>query len=377
MRNRDRLAVALALGAAASGCGRSGGAKAPARPVRVEEVRPAAETGTLRYSATIQPHEQVPVAFKASGYVSELGQKRSDGFSRAIQQGDEIRRGTMLARVDAADTQERLNQAQAQAAEAAASLDRARLDAGRAARLFATQSLTRADNDAAQSSLAMAEARHAAARAQVKAAQLALADCTLVAPLDGVVIARKIEVGSLASPGLVGYTVADLTRVKAVFGVPDRLVERARPGTSLTITSETFGDTPFAGSISSVSPSADPQSRVFSVEVTIANPTRQLKAGMIATVEVPEAAVSPASDLPTVPLSAIVKAKPSGGYAVYVAEGPDASTVVRAREITLGEISGNRVEVRTGLKSGERVVVTGASLLRNGEPVRIIPGAES
>jgi RND family efflux transporter MFP subunit len=378
MTNRNHVVVALALGAlAGGGCGRAARESAPARPVRVEEVRPAADTGTRRYSATIQPYEQVPVAFKASGYVSGLGQRRSEGFARSLQQGDEIRRGTVLARVDDADALQRLNQAKAQAAEVAASLDRLRLDAGRAERLFAARSLTRAENDAAQSSLAMAQARYEAARAQVQAAELGLRDCTLVAPLDGVLLARKVEVGTLASPGLVGFTVADLARVKAVFGVPDRLIAEARPGRSLVVTSDTFGEQPFSGVISSISPSADPQSRVFSVEVTIANPTRQLKAGMIATVAVPESVLgAAASALPTVPLSAIVKARPDGGYAVFVAEGADGKAVARAREVTLGEISGNRVGVQSGLETGERVVVTGASLLRSGEPVRIIPGVE-
>jgi multidrug efflux system membrane fusion protein len=376
MRREQAVLSVVVVGAIAAGCGRSETAKVTARPVRVEEVRPAADASTLRYSASIQPFEQVPVAFKGSGYVRALGQRTADGFSRSIQQGDEIRRGAVLARVDDADARQRLDQARASAAEAAASLERLRVDAGRAQRLFDARSLTRADNDAAQSSLAMAQARHDGARAQVAAAELALADCALVAPLDGVVLARKVEVGTLASPGLVGYTVADLARVKAVFGVPDRLIAQARIGMQLQVTSDAFGDTPFAGVISSVSPSADPQSRVFSVEVTIANPGRQLKAGMIATVAVPESAVRGGGDLPTVPLSAIVKARPDGGYAVFVAEGPDGSTVARAREVTLGEISGNRIGVRGGITRGERVVVTGASLLRNGEPVRVIPGTE-
>jgi multidrug efflux system membrane fusion protein len=170
--------------------------------------------------------------------------------------------------------------------------------------------------------------------------------------------------------------VADLGRVKAVFGVPDRLVERVRPGTPLAVTTETLGEQRFAGTVASVSPAADPQSRVFSVEVTLANADRRLKAGMIATVDVPETDAAPDAVRPTVSLAAVVKAGAGPGYGVFVVEGADEKAAVRLREVTLGPIAGNRVSVTSGLAAGERVVVTGASLLRDGEPVRIVPGGE-
>jgi multidrug efflux pump subunit AcrA (membrane-fusion protein) len=59
---------------------------------------------------------------------------------------------------------------------------------------------------------------------------------------------------------------------------------------------------------------------------------------------------------------------------VFVAEGPDDKAVARAVPVQLGPIAGNRVSVTSGLKPGQRVIVSGASLLRDGEPVRVIPG---
>ena len=115
---------------------------------------------------------------------------------------------------------------------------------------------------------------------------------------------------------------------------------------------------------------------MFNVEVTIPNPREELKAGMIATVEVPSAAgPEPAAGLPSVEVAAIVKsAKAAGGYAVFLAEGEGERATARARDVSLGAISGNRVAVTAGLTAGERVIVTGASLLTNGDAVRVIPG---
>jgi RND family efflux transporter MFP subunit len=358
-------------------CGRGPEKEKAARPVRVETVRGETSSGGLRYSATIQPHEQVSLAFKASGYVREVLQRPGvDGRPRDLQQGDAVTKGTVLARLTESDYLEKVNQAKAQLAEAEAALLKARADADRAEGLYRSHSLTRPDYDSARASLDAAKARADSARAQLAAAENALNDCALVAPMDSVVLSRNVEPGTLASAGTVGFVLADLTLVKAVFGVPDSLVERAKIGLSVPVTSDAFGATSFPGRITAVAPSADAQSRVFNVEVTIPNPRRELKAGMIATVEV----ASPtgpeiAPGLLTVSVAAIVKSpKKTGGFAVFLADGGGERTTARARDVSLGAIAGNRVAVAAGLAAGERVIVTGASLLTDGDAVRVIPG---
>ena len=380
MKNMNRYAeLGLLLGAAVSAaCGGHAAADKPARPVKVDKVASHAAPGGLRYSATIQPYEQVPLSFKVSGYVSEVSRRPGpDGRLRNLQQGDLVSRGTVLARVNPADYQEKVNQAKAQLAEAEANLAKAKADGARAQALYEGKALTRPDYDAATQGLAVAAARADAARAALEAAQIALRDGSLVSPTEGVVLSRNVEVGTLAAPGTLGFTVADLTRVKAVFGVPDQVVQRVQVGTPLTVTSDAFLGVGFPGRVTAVSPSADAQSRVFSVEVTIPNSKRQLKAGMIGTVEVASADVPDiAPGSPTVSVSAVVKSARPGAFAVFLLDGPDDGATARARDVSLGRISGNRVAVDSGLKLGDRVIVSGASLLVDGERVRVIPGEE-
>jgi RND family efflux transporter MFP subunit len=371
------LAAAAAVAAGTSGCGHGKVETAPARPVRVERVAGQPAAGGYRYTATIQPYEQVAVAFKTSGYVRDLLQRRdTDGTLRSIQQGDVVKRGAVLARVNPADHAERVNQANASLEEAESGLVRARADAERAERLYAEKAITRPDYDAARANLAAAEARARGARAQLSSMNLSLRDATLVAPSDGVVLARRIEVGTLAQPGVEAFTIADLSRVKAVFGVPDQVVPLVPVGAALAVRCEAFGTT-FPGRVTAVSPSADAQSRVFNVEVTIANADGRLKAGMIASVEVAaHDAPEIAAGAPTVSVSAVVKSARPGAFAVFLADGPDDGAVARLREVGLGRISGNRIAVDAGLSVGDRVIVSGASLLVDGDRVRVIPGGE-
>ena len=119
------------------------------------------------------------------------------------------------------------------------------------------------------------------AQAQLSEANVALAYCSLQAPFNGWIVSRNVDLGTLVGPATNGFTVADTQSVKAVFGVPDTSISRVHLGQHLAITTDAFPQ-PFDGRVSAISPAADPKSRVFSVEVTIANPRDRLKSGMIA-----------------------------------------------------------------------------------------------
>jgi multidrug efflux system membrane fusion protein len=127
----------------------------------------------------------------------------------------------------------------------------------------------------------------------------------------------------------------------------------------------------FPGRVSVISPSADPKSRVFSVEVTIDNATNQLRSGMIASLAIdgevlPQAVVA-------VPLSAVIRdPEHAGGFAVMTLAGDSDTESAHLRAVELGDVYGNMIGARQGLKPGDRVVTTGVTLLSNGDTVRVI-----
>src|SRR5882724_10067557 len=111
--------LALGVLAGAVGCSKAQGLEAkPARPVRAQTVAPAPAQAGVHYSATIEPLDQIPLAFKVSGNVADLLQRNGgDGRSRAVQPGDHVGRGTVLARVHESDYRERVNQGRARLSE--------------------------------------------------------------------------------------------------------------------------------------------------------------------------------------------------------------------------------------------------------------------
>ena len=339
--------------------------EAPSRtaalPVTIAEVAATTDAGGLRYSATVNPDVQVDAAFKVGGYVEQILQVRGvDGRTRNAQDGDYVRRGTVLARVRDREYRDALTGAEA-------ALTKSKADFGRTAQLYENRSVSKADYDAAY-------ARYQADQAHYDQAAQSLSDCSLRAPLDGFVLKRGIEIGSLVSPGAPGFTLGDLRAVKVVFGVPDVVVGSMKPGAPQAVAVEAVPGTLFHGRITRVAPSADATSRVFEVEVTIPNPDGRLKAGMIGALEIAPEAGRPEPSARLVPLNAVVR--PPGdasGYAVFVVEALGKRHVARLRRVELGEVSGNLIRVTSGLDGGERVIVRGATLAVDSQDVRIIP----
>lgn len=372
------IAAVAASVLAATACEQvHGKADAPARPVKIQGVEALAQESRARYSATIEADELVSLAFKSSGYVDVVLHRRgADGQMHPLQPADTVRAGDVLARVRDNDYRERVNQNTSSAREAEAGRAKAQLDLERARALFAAESLTKPDLDGALAAFDSADARLSGARAQLALAELGLRDCALVSPIDGVVLERRVEVGTLAGPGVVGFVVGRVAPVKAVFGVPDLLVDRMKLGAEIEVATEAFAGTTFRGRVTAIAPAADTQSRVFNVEVSVPNADGRLRPGMIGRVEVaagPVAAEAPRAGTVAVPLVAVVRSdKGEGAYAVFVVEGSQERPVAKVRPVTLGDVRGNVVAVTSGLTQGERVVVSGPGLLTDGEPVRII-----
>ena len=371
------LVIGIAAGVAALiGCGQEPSFQKPLTPVTVQTVARASPAAGTRYSVSLSPATQVDLAFKVGGYVNEIQQVHGpDDRLRVIQPGDTIRQGAVLARLRESDYAVKLNQATSNEADARANFTQAKLDFERAQNLYAAQSLTKSDYDAARARYDSAQAKLRGATESRKEAGISMQDSTLKAPLDAVVLKRNIEVGSLVSAGTVAFVVADTSMVKALFGVPDITMERVTLGQYLTVTMEAIPGAGFQGQVTKIDPSADATSRVFQIEVKIPNPDHKLKPGMIAVVSLPDGR-DPTPGL-IVPLSAIVR--PAGGgaeYAVYVVDELEGRNLVHRRPVKLGPVLGNSVIVNEGLAQGQTIVVKGTTQIVDGEQVRVLSEAE-
>lgn len=364
------MAAALTLGLCS--CKQQNAAETLPLPVHTATVQLVAVGNGAKYSASVVPYAQVTLAFQSGGYVDSIRQVKSpSGGMRNIDQGDWVQKGTVLATVRQQDYLDKVQQAKAQLARSQAEYDKAKLSFDRVSALYASESATKPDFDSAQAQLASTTASVSGAQAQLSEANVALDYCSLRAPFSGWIVSRNVDLGALVGPATNGFTLADTQSVKAVFGVPDVSMNRVRLGQQLAITTDSF-PTPFTGRVSAISPAADPKSRVFSVEVTIANPRDRLKSGMIASLAL-DGSQLPQSVL-AVPLSAVIRDPGrANGFAVMIAEGTGETETARLRAVELGDIYGNMIAAKGGLNAGEPVITSGVGLIKSGDKVRVIP----
>jgi len=363
------LTPVLLAALTASACAEPPPYEQPVTPVSVVKVESFTTGTSVRYSATVKPSVEVGLAFKIAGYVDDILTTRDDqGRMRDIQAGDRVEKGAALARVRQSDYQQRVDQIKSSLAEAQAGYDHAKLERDRATRLFDKHSLTKPELDGAQAQLDAMTAKVAGARAGLREAEIMLGDAVLYAPISGVVITRAVERGSLVAPGTPAFQIADTTSIKAVFGVPDVVVKQLKIGRPQHLTFEALKDEAFDGRITSIAPAPDPVSRVYQIEVTVANTQHKLEVGFIATLLLAD---QPGRTVATVPLEAIVKpATGSAEYAVFVLDDQKDKQFARLRAVKLGEVVGNAIAVTEGLAVGQRVIVRGATLLVDGQRVR-------
>jgi RND family efflux transporter MFP subunit len=338
--------------------------------VRLADVTLYQSAEGLEYSASLIPYAQVDVAFRTTGYITEVKQTKSaDGRARNIGTGDYVTRGTVLAKIRRQDLKNQVDESDAQVDAAAAQHKQAEQDFNRAKALYATQSLTKPDYDQAQARFDSTLAAVNRARAAERQAQLSLSDSELEAPLSGYILTRNLDVGTLASPSSAAFTIADTSAVKATFGVPEDALKLVHLGQPLAL--ELQNDAAqYSGRVTSISPSADARSRVFAIEVTLSNRQMKLRPGMIASVEL---GGKRETSQPSVPLSAIVPYPgESGQFAVMVAEEQSGQWKAHVRRVTVGATHGSSVSV-TGVHAGEKVTAIGAQLLKDGDSLSVIP----
>ncbi|MFL5251109.1 MAG: efflux RND transporter periplasmic adaptor subunit [Myxococcales bacterium] len=369
------LFAAAALGALA--CNKADAYVRPPVPVRTRTVQASLHAHQeLRYTGTVAPEAEIELSFKASGYATSLLTVRdTDGRARFVQAGDRVHRGTVLANVRQEDYRQSAAEARGALDAARAASVKARLDYDRARNLLASKVIPQADYDAAKARTDGANAAVETAEARLASARIALGDASLRAPVDALVLARSVEIGNLVSPSTVAFRLADVSRIKVRFAVPDEVASHWRIGSPVVVTANALGAA-IPAAISKLHPQSSADARTFDVEATVVSESAPLLLGMVVSVALQEAAASSAAVI-TAPLSSLIAAprreREAQALVAFVIEEERGIATARQRRVVAGQLVGNEVAIESGLLPGERLVVQGASLLNDGQTVQLVP----
>jgi len=316
--------------------GSGGGAESlPTATVRAQTIERHQRIATEEVVGTVRAKLRAVIEAKVSGKIDRM----------LVAPGQKVRRGELLARIEAREVQARLEQALAVRQQADADLKR---DAS----LLAQNIIAQSQYDAAQSKFRVADAT-------VREAETLLGYTKVEAPFDGTITRKLADVGDLAAPGRSLLEVEDSRTLRLEADVPEAVVGTLTLGDRLPVRLSAMA-TDLEGVVSEIAPAADPGSRTFLVKLDLPV-TPSLRAGQFGRVAMPVGGTSALR----IPATAVVL-RGQMELVFVVSEGK-----ARLRIVKTGERVGDAVEVVSGVEAGETLVIENASDLVDGQPLQL------
>ncbi len=303
--------------------------------VKLETVSVQAVDQTQEFTATVEANKTNNIAPSTSVRIDKIW----------VEVGDPVRKGQKLVEMDIANLEQSKTQ-----------LDNLQLEFNRIDELYKVGGTSKSAWDAQKTSLDIAKTSYRNLEENTR----------LLSPIDGVVTDRNYDEGDMYSSVNPVITVEQITPVKLLINVSESFYTQVKKGMDVDVKLDVYGDELFKGKVSLIYPTIDPQTRTFTVEIKIPNTDKRIRPGMFARVVVNFGTL----DHVVVPDRAVIKQSGSGDRYIYVYNDGKVSY----NKVQLGRRMDNKYEVISGVKDGDKVVISGQSRLTNGMEVDIDAG---
>ena len=314
------------------------GSSGAAIPVRVESVATGNITAFVETHARLEAERWVDIIARTTGLVKQI----------AVEEGDRVSAGQVLARLDQEEMKLRVRQVEVALQQARATFERTKA-------LFDRQLVSEEEYDAAKHQVQDIEVG-------LEEAKFDLSHTTIRAPLTGLVMRRTTEVGRLVRVNDQVFSMADVEPLLARIHIPEKRMRQVRVGQRAQLSVDSFPDRIFEAVVRMINPGVDPQSGTVKVTIEVPPHGARLKPGMFASVRI----ITEQHDgALIVPKQALVLETDGDDLFVF------ADSVARRTPVKLGLIDGSRVEVLEGLTATDRVITIGHEGLKDGARVRL------
>jgi len=305
----------------------------------------------------VQAYNSAPIYARTNGYVRAWN----------VDIGSRVKKGQLLAELEAPDLDQQLEQARADLQTARANQDLAQTTATRWTTLLQKDAVSKQETDEKVGDLAAKTALTNAAVANVRRLAATQGFTRLIAPFDGVVTSRNTQIGQLVTAGSAPpvplFTVSDVSRMRIYVRVPQAYAAEVRPGMHATMTLPEYPGRNFDVTLTRTADAVDQQSGTLLVELQTPNTDGLLRPGSYAQTRFPIVGIKGSV---TIPASAVLYRSDGTRVAVL-----DAQNRVVLHTIKIGRDSGDRLEVVTGLSASDRVIDSPPDAIANGDQVQI------
>jgi len=353
---------AAALGALLlAGCGDDEPPPEPViRPVRYQQVYATGGERVRIFSGTAQASVESRLSFKVPGTVSRV----------AVEVGDEVKTGQAIAGLDDKDYQLQVEEAEAALASARAQARHAQATYARVRALYENSNASRSDLDAARAASESAGEQVKSVEKRLELARSQLSYTRLMAPVDGAIAAVRVEVNENVSPGQSVVTLTSGGRLEVQVAVPEVLIAPIREGDPVEVKFDALPGREMSGRVTEVGVAATGAATTFPVTVRLDHDDPDCRPGMAAEAGFRFGATGGRERM-YVPPAAVGEDRQ--GRFVYVVEPTEEGFgQVLRREVRVGEIATEGLEIIEGLSDGELVVTAGVTRIVDGQKVRLL-----
>jgi len=316
------------------------------KPANVFYVRtfPIASAGlndVVHVTGVIQSDSEAKPSFKTGGVIAKTYAK----------EGDHVRKGQLLAKVNATEIE-------AMTMQAKAALEKAQRDQQRVQNLYADSIATL---EQLQNSITAVEV----AKKSLEIAEFNLAFTEARSPIDGKIVTQMLHEGEVTGPGIPVYYIMGVLRSdwKLVAGLTDKDWGRLHKGDKVNITLDAYPGWKIDGQVQRLSDVANPQSGTFDAEVSIPSKDQRIAAGMMAHMEIIPSA---GSKYPMIPIEALVSSNGNTGIVYVPKDG-----IAQRRVIQIQQFEGERIAVLSGLEGATEVITAGSGFLEDGDRISV------
>lgn len=320
-----------------------------AQPVSVKLALPQREkiVRRLALNGTVTARSEVKIVPKLSGRVLQV----------LAEEGDTVEKGALLAKLETTELEWQLQQQQASLLTAQANFEKATVDVRRTKELYEQGATSLQHYEGTQTQLKIAVAQVRQLRAAIEQVKAQLAHGQVRSPIQGTVLVRHTETGSMAGPGTPMFTVAEAGNLRVTVQVPEQELASLHVGAPAEITSTAFPGKAFAARVGKINPSVNPQTRLIKVQLDLA--PSELRIGMFV-----QASIMTEAREGTVIPAAALQSDEKGSY-VFVNRQKQA----RYLAVQPGVRMGDRIEVVSGLSGKEAVVILGGAFMKDGDRI--------
>lgn len=362
--NISRCLIALSTATLLlTGCGKS---DAPTeellRPVRYITVTDDSAFRDRSFSGTSQSSRESRLSFKVSGTITNM----------PVQVGQRLNAGDLIAEIDSASYVLQTQQAQATLVEAEANNRRSAANYERTKGLYANDNASLNDLESARAQAEAGAAAVASASKALEIARLNVSYTRLTADEDCSIASIDVEVNENVSPGQQVASVSCGDAFEVTLDLPESLIGLVIEGTPVGIEFSAIPGQSFVGGITEIAVTSA-AGAAFPVVILIEGSHPSLRSGLAADVTFQFDSTSASDDGVVIPVGAVIN-DPDGTF-VYLAvsAATDGEAVIERRPVLVGELSQSGIEVESGLQLGDRVVIAGVSVIRDGQRVLVTP----